>query len=50
MTTVTRDDDSPDIYTIPVGRYDIKTSVDDSRYEEIHNNELFFPCGYILKK
>ena len=33
VTTVTRDDDSPNIYTVPVGRCDIQTSVDEYKYE-----------------
>ena len=43
MTTVTRDDDSPNIYTVPVGRCDLQTSVDESKYEEIHQNALICP-------
>ena len=50
MTTVTRDDDSPNIYTVPVGRCDIQTSVYGSKYEKIHQNELIFPCESISKK
>ena len=43
VTTVTRDDDSPNIYTVPVGRCDIQTSVDEYKYEEIHQNALICP-------
>ena len=50
MTTVTRDDDRPNIYTGPVGRCDLQTSFDESKYEEIHPNALMFPGGYISKK
>ena len=50
MTTVTRDDDSPNIYTVPFGRCDLQTSVDESKYEEIHQNALIFPGGSISKK
>ena len=47
MTTVTRGDDSPNIYTLPVGRCDLQTSVDESKYEEIHQNALICPGEYI---
>ena len=40
MTTVTRDDDSQNIYTVPVGRCNQQTSVEDSKYEEKHKNAL----------
>ena len=50
MKTVTRDDDSPNIYTVPVGKYCIQTSFDKSKYEEIHQNVLIFPGGSISKK
>ena len=33
VTTVTHDDDSPNIYNVPVGRCDLQTSVDESKYE-----------------
>ena len=33
VTTITRDDDSPNIYTIPVGRCNLQTSLDESKYE-----------------
>ena len=49
MTTVTLDDESPNIYTVPVGRYDIQKSVDESKYEEIHQNVLICPGGSISK-
>ena len=38
-----RDDDSPHMYTIPVGQCNIQTSVDKSKYEDIHHNELLCP-------
>ena len=50
MTTVTRDDDSPNIYNVPVGLWYLQTSVDEYKYEEIHQNALIFPGGYISKK
>ena len=43
VTTVTRDDDSQNIYTVPVWRCDEVTSVDGSKYEEKCNNALIFP-------
>ena len=50
MTTVTRDDDSPNIYTVPFGRCDLQTSVDESKYEEINRNVLICPGESISKK
>ena len=50
MTTATGDDESPNIYTVPVGRYNLLTSVDESKYEDIHQNALMFPGAYISKK
>ena len=50
VTTVTYDDDSKNIYTIPVVLYYLYTSVDEYKYEEIHHNALIFPGGYISKK
>ena len=50
MTTVTRDDDSKNIYTAPVGRCNQQTSVDESKYEEKHQNTLIFPGESISKK
>ena len=50
MTTVTRNDGSPNIYTVPVGWCDIKTSVDESKYEEIDHNALIFPGESISAK
>ena len=47
---VKRDDYSPNIYTLPVGRCDLQTSDDESKYEEIHQNALIFPSGYIYIK
>ena len=47
MTTVTRDDDGPNMYTVPVGRCNLQLSVDESKYEEIHQNTLIFPVGPI---
>ena len=50
MTTVTCYDESPNIYTVPVGQFNIHTSVDESKYEEIHHNALIVLGGYISKK
>ena len=50
VTTVTRDDDGSNIYTVTVEWCDIQISVDESKYEDIHHNELIFPGGYISKK
>ena len=50
MTTVTREDESQNIYTVPVERCNQQTSVEESRYEEELNNSLIFPCGFISKK
>ena len=50
VTTVTHDDYSQNIYTVPVGLCDPQTSVDDSKYEEIHHNALIFPGVSISKK
>ena len=47
---VTRYDDSPNIYTVPVARYDLQTSVHESKYEEIHQNAVFCPVEYIQKE
>ena len=49
MTTVTPDDDSTNIYTVTVGQWDLQTSVDESQYDEIHQNELIYPGGSISK-
>ena len=50
MTTVTRDDDSKNVYTLPVGRFNQKTSVEDSKYEEKRKNSLIVPSEYISNK
>ena len=50
MTTVTRDDDSKNIYTAPVGRCNQQTSVEESKYEEKPKSALIFPGGFISKK
>ena len=49
MTTVRRDGESPNIYTVPFGRCDIQKSVNESKYEEIHHNVLIFPGESISK-
>ena len=50
MTTVTRDDDSQNIYTVPVGQCNQQTSVEESKYEKKRKNALIVPGGYISKK
>ena len=50
VTTVTHDDETPDIYTAPVGRYNLQTSVDESKYEEIHQNARICLGESISKK
>ena len=42
-TTITSDDDSKNIYTVPVGRFNQQTSVEESKYEEKQNNALIGP-------
>ena len=41
MTTVKRDDDSQNIYTVPVGRCFEQISVNEFNYEEKRKNALF---------
>ena len=50
MTTVTRVDDIKIIYTVPVGLYNQKTSVEESKYEEKRKNTLIVPGESISKK
>ena len=50
VTTITCDDNSQNIYTVPVGKCNQKTSVEYSKYEEKLKNALIFPCESILKK
>ena len=50
MTTVTRDDDSQNIYTVPVGRCNQQTSVEESKYEEKRQIALIASCESISKK
>ena len=47
---LTRDNDSPNIYNVPVVRCNLQTSVDESKYQEIHQNALIFPGESISKK
>ena len=47
---VTHDDDSQNIYTEPVGRFNQQTSVEESKYEEKPKSVLIIPGGSILKK
>ena len=44
---VTHDDDGPNIYTVHIGRCYLQTSVDESKYDEIHQNALICPDEYI---
>ena len=50
MTTVTRDDCSQNIYTVPIGRCNEQASVEEYRYEEKLKNALIGPGEYISKK
>ena len=50
MTTVTRDDDSQNIYTVPVGRWNQQTSGEESKYEEKPKSALIVPGESISKK
>ena len=47
VTTVTRDDGSRNIYTVPVGQCNELTSVDESNYEEKRQNVLVYTGEYI---
>ena len=47
---VTRDDDSQNIYIVPIGRCNEQTSYDESKYEEKHKNTLIGPGEYISKR
>ena len=50
MTTVKRDDDIQNIYTVPVGRCNEHSSYDESKYEEKRKNALIGPGESISKK
>ena len=50
FTTVTRDYYSQNIYTLPIGRCNQHTSVEESKYEEKRKSALIVPGGYISKK
>ena len=50
MTTVTRDDESQNIFTVPVGRCNEQISVDVYKYEEKRKNALIGPGESISKK
>ena len=50
MTTVTRDDDSQNIYSVPVGWYNQQTSVEEYNSEEKRKIALIFPGGSISNK
>ena len=47
---VTRDADSQNIYTVPVGGCNQQISVEKSKYEEKHKNSLIVPDESISKK
>ena len=50
VIAVTHDDYGQNIYTLPVGKCNQQTSVEDTKYFEKHNNALIVPCEYISKK
>ena len=50
MTTVTRDDDGQNIYTVPNGQCNEQTSYDESKYEDKCKNALIDPSESISKK
>ena len=50
MTKVTRDDDSKDIYTVPVEQCNIQTSVEESKHEEKLKNAIIVTGEYTSNK
>ena len=50
VTTVTRDDDSQNIYTVPVGGCNQQKLVEEYKYEEKRKNALIVPGESISKK
>ena len=50
MKKVKRDDDSQNIYTIPVGRCNRHTLVEESKYEQKRKNTLIVPSESISNK
>ena len=50
LTTVTRDYDSQNIYTAPVGIFNQQKLVEESKYEEKRKNALIGLGEYISKK
>ena len=50
MKTLTRDDDSWNIFTVPVGRSNELKSVDDYKYEEKCQHSLICPGESISNK
>ena len=50
VTMVTCDDDSLNIYTVPVGRYNQQASVKEYKYEEKNKSALIVPGKYISEK
>ena len=50
VTTVTRDDESQNIYTVPFGWYNQQTSAEEFKYEEKSKSELNVRGEFISKK
>ena len=50
MTTITRDDDIQNIYTVPVGICNLKTSVEEFKYDDNCKNTLIVHGKSISKK
>ena len=50
VTTITLDDEIQNIYTVPVGRCNQQTSVEESKYEEKRQIALIASCESISKK
>ena len=50
VTMVTCDDESQNTYTVPVGRCNQQTSVEEYKYEEKPKGVLIIPGEYISKK
>ena len=47
---VTHDNDSQNIYTVPVGQWNQQTAVEDYKYENERKNSLIVPGESISKK
>ena len=50
VTTVTCNYDSQNVYTVPVGRRNQQTSIEESKYEDKPKSELIDPGESISKK